>query len=205
MSVATPIYTVSKDTATPWVKDFAARCEPERLKKIIARAGTNILKRHIESLPKNKQGWPTTNFWKDASRNTSGAVTSTGAIFTINKLGFRQRLQGGIIKPVNRRRLAFPARAEAYGKTPGEFDNLRIGKGYDEKGKPGFGLVEAPRTEIKRTKKGFRATVTRLGLRLFFYFARSVNQKPNPSVLPTDAAFLEALAYELDRALPVES
>lgn len=193
---------ITKDTATPLLQELVARIAPGRLGAVLGRAGANLIKRHLETLPSNRRGWPTTGFWKEASRSTSHAATSNGAVITINKQGFRQRLQGGVIRRVKAGALAIPARAEAYGRLPREFDNLTLGRGIAEDGKEGFGLVETKRTDIKIGKRGVKPLRTHLGNRLMFYLTGSVKQAANPNVLPSDEKFFDALRDELGRALP---
>lgn len=198
---------VAKDEATPLLRDLLARVQPARLGAVLGRAGANVIKRHLEGLPSNKRGWPTTNFYKEASRQTSHAAQPDGAVITIAKQGFRQRLMGGPIKPRKPRgRLTIPARAEAGGKRAIDFDNLTPGTGTAEDGTVGFGLIEAPHSKIKIRSKNKQKYVERVpsaaSRRLFFFFSRGVTQQPDPSVLPTDAAFLDALTREVADGLP---
>ena len=198
---------VVKNTATPALANLAAHLGPYRLGMVLGRAGANLIKRHLETLPANKRGWPTTNFWKDASRSTSSAPDPTGATITINKLGFRQRLVGGMIKPVNAKALAIPIDAVSYGHLPSDFPGLFL-----VKTKKGAYLAQQQGVEGKETKADKHKRLKGLGgnykrreekpLVFLFKLSGGVNQRGNPAVLPSDAQFQAELTAELAAALP---
>ena len=199
---------VVKDTATPALADLVARIRPARLGAVLGRAGANLIKRHLESLPANKRGWPTTNFWKDASRSTSSAPDPTGATITINKLGFRQRLAGGLIKPVNAKALAIPISPVSYGHLPSDFPGLfllKTPKGaylVQRDGAPEGKELKADRVKRRKGMGGNFKRRQQGKLNFLFKLSGGVNQRGNPAVLPSDAQFEAELTAELAAALP---
>ena len=58
-------------------------------------------------------------------------------------------------------------------------------------------LVEAEHSAVKFTPGGKVKATLNLGGEVYFWLVRSVNQKPDPSVMPTDAQLGEAVVKEL--------
>jgi len=194
---ATPELTRLINAATPGSEPFRSACEA------IGAAVANQWRENFESLPSNRMGWPTTNFYKRASRSTSYQVESDGATVSCNLLGIRQRFFGGVINAVNAKNLAIPADAESYGKRPAEFGGaLRLvvfGRG------PGVPMaLVATRAvgtviEPKRGKgKGFKPVASLLGAKVLFWLKKSVTQEADPTVLPTRDAMAERAGSGLD-------
>lgn len=203
-----PSVTVTRDTATPTLREIIARCQPSRLGVIMGRAGANVIKRRLDALPSNKKGWPTTNFWRDASRQTTSRPLSDGAVIAIAKQGFRQRVNGGVIKPVNAKALTIPVSPVSYGHVAADFPRLFLLK--TPKGAYLAQRDEAPagkENKADRTKrrKGMGGNWKRRQtgrLNILFKLSSGVNQQPTPNALPADDVFTAALTAELDNALP---
>jgi hypothetical protein len=177
------------DTATPEVKArIASFGRP--LNSVMGRAVVNLWQRNFlkwnQDNP-NKLGGTRTNLGAQFAKATQFQILADGFVVTTNHVAARQRLEGGTIKPVTAKMLAIPATPEAYGKRPREFNNLRFAI------LGGFAaLVEAAATKIASTKKGFKAVASALGNKVFYWLARSVDQKADPTVLPTEAAMIDA-------------
>lgn len=157
-----------------------------------ARGVANLVRRHFEGLPANKMGWPTTNFWKKAARSVSVQGEGAEPVVLISHLGVRQRLQGGVIKPVRAKLLAIPATADAYGKRPRE---VRAPLAFVRFADGKMALVEREHTPVsfgRKRKDGTRGVKRgeNRGGQVWFWLARSVKQKPDPNVLPTQEALL---------------
>jgi hypothetical protein len=171
-----------------------------------ARAAASLTRRHLLALDisaPNRLGGPRTHFYAAAAQSVQEpAQEDGGASFTITKTGLAQRRFGGPIEAgkgtssVTRRLtqyLSIPARAEAHGKVPGDFDNLvfipnRYGGGR---------LVEKLRTSTLLISRGNRSnpsTNTADGL-VMFWLVTGVHQEPDPKVLP-DEAVLAGVALE---------
>jgi len=184
MSVA---ITVTKDTATPAINRLLSRLEPAQAAAAMGPVLQRLVQRHFRTLPPNQQGWPSTHFWADAARSTTWRAHPEGVVVSVNKVGVRQRWKGGSIKPVRARNLVFPAAAEAYGKLPRDFDNLRA---------VCFGRFSA----LIRDSKHETAP---LDERIMFWIVKGVNQDENPDVMPTRRRILitakTALQFSLIR------
>lgn len=202
MAVSTTI--VLTDSATPLAERMVLALRSDRIGEAAGRAVSNQLRKHFFGLNKarpNQLGGKRTNFYNAAARSVSHRLTDTGVTVSVNKLGFRQRLQGGLIKPTRGRRyLTIPATPDAYNTRAGEWHNLKFGFAFNGRGELRPALIEAQSTALKFGKKKRKdGTVSvkrtiREGGRAVFWLVRSVNQKPDPSVLPSMLSIRETAA-----------
>jgi hypothetical protein len=181
------IVTIQGDTATPALTALLEAMDVRAISANVGEAEVILFQRHFGNAPENKMGWESTGFWKDAVRATNYQVVAGGVAIGVNQVGVRQRFAGGEIHPVKGNYLAIPARAEAYGKAPGEWDNLKVAFGRNG----AFALVEADATQITYGKKsrntGLRDfTSETVGGGVYYWLVKSVYQAPDPSVLPAD-------------------
>jgi hypothetical protein len=153
----------------------------------------------LDSSRPNKFGGARTHFFAGVARaiqtpEVNGAVTSV----SINHLGLAQRIFGGIIRAGKgissltgkfTKFLAIPARAEAYGKTPGQFHDLEFVR--EKRGNGGAMLVQALQSVVSFGKKGVRKVGDRGGL-VMFWLVKQVDQKPDPTIMPDDSAITNA-------------
>lgn len=184
-----------RENVTPELRRIAASIGPSRLGSVAGRAVVNTVRAHLfarNASHPNKLGGTRQNFWAAAARSTHMRSESWGAMVSINALGFRLQYQGGTVRPTTRKFLTIPAKAEAYGKRAGEFDDLEFtiipGKGP--------ALVAARRSEIRirKVKGGFKVvhTGSTLGNDVFYWLARSVRIPAHPDALPPEAKMAEA-------------
>lgn len=189
-----------KDNATPAVKRVLEAASGPNINAVAGRAGVNRIQQHLFALNgsrPNKLGGKRTNFWAQCARSTSFVLVPEGALASINQIGFRQRLEGGVISARNAKFLTIPAIAEAYGKRAGEFHNLRfaiVG------GKPA--LIEAEHSGVSfrtgtRGAGKVKATLN-LGGKVYFWLKRSVRQNADPSVMPTNDEMGAAVVTALE-------
>jgi hypothetical protein len=179
----------------------------ERLHPVLGRAGVNLLRDHFFALDRarpNQLGGRRTHFYAQAARGTHFQSQPDAVVLSVNQVGIRQRLLGGIIRPgPGKTFLTIPARAEAHGRRAREFNDLEFVV------IPGVGpaLVEARRTEVRigRRRKDGSRRVTALGERgggVMYWLKRFVVQEPDPTVLPSQldlaAAMLSALNRHVD-------
>lgn len=203
------------DSATPLAERMVLALRADRIGEGAGRAVSNQLRKHFFALNKarpNQLGGKRTNFYNQAARSITYRLTSSGVTVSINKLGIRQRLQGGRIKPTRGRRyLTIPAAPEAYGTRAGEWHNLKFGFAFNKKGEIQPALIEAQSTGIKfgkrRRKDGtfsMKRSV-REGGKPMFWLVRSVNQRPDPTVLPSMASIqqtaVDAVRKLVDREI----
>lgn len=184
------------ENVTPELRKLSAGISPRRLGAVAGRAVVNTVRAHLfarNASHPNRLGGTRQNFWAAAARSTHMRPESWGAMVSVNALGFRLQYQGGTVRPTTKKFLTIPARAEAYGKRAGEFDDLEFtiipGKGP--------ALVAARRSEIRIRKTkggGYKVTHTAstLGNEVYYWLARSVRIPAHPDALPPEAKMAES-------------
>jgi hypothetical protein len=160
---------------------LASALRPAAINPVIGRAASNTVVAHLRRLNNerpNQLGGKRTNFYASAARGTSYSVISdTEVTVSIAHVGIRQRFFGGKIVPTGGRKfLTIPAAAEAHGKRAREFSDLEVV----------FGMGGRP-IGLARKAQGKRQFGT-----ILFRLVRSVNQRPDPSVLPDKATIAAA-------------
>jgi hypothetical protein len=207
---------ISRDTLTPRVAELLDKLSPAQMAAAARRPLEILMRTHLEANGSNKKGWPTTGFWRQASDATRATAQPDGVLIEVKKQGVRQRLYGGPILPKTRRALTIPISPEAHGKRASDFPGsfiLKTKKGAyivqrGEKmgargslqpiyGKKAQGLGRKwqsinPQTGEVTTRR--RAVAA---LEFLFKLSKGVNQKPDPSVIPTS----EQLRRETVRAI----
>jgi hypothetical protein len=155
--------------------------------KVGGRAVAGFLRDYLFNLDAerpNKMGGDRTHFYADAARSVQVPEVSGGtASVSINHVGLAQRLLGGPIKPVVATLLAEPARAEAYGKAPREFDDLEFVPTRN-----GGMLVQALQIQITRGKRKGDYSTTTVGALAMYWLVPEVDQDADPTVLPSETA-----------------
>lgn len=178
------------DKATPDIKVLGEAMFSDSAKAAAGAKVVELVQERFLSLGTNKQGWPSTGFWAGAARSTHYVVQQDGVKISVSQQGVRQRFFGGEIKPVKKKYLTIPAIPEAYGHRAGEFHNLRVLVITRGGQRIPIGLVETKSSQVefgRKRKDGSRSVKhvsSSLGNRVWFWFARSVNQVANPDVLP---------------------
>ena len=170
------------DRATPAVEGARSELQLAGVKPEIGRAVVQLVQQHFLRLNRsraNPLGGPRSNFYAQAAQNTRYDVLTDGVLVSVSQVGIRQRLEGGEIVPRNVKYLTLPAIAEAYGKRAREFPNLSImWRRIAGETRP-VALVEAT-----RPTRGVKTDSA--GGKIFFWLVKSVTQKADPSVIPTD-------------------
>lgn len=176
------------DKATPALRALLLQLSGRRGHAILGQSIRILVREHLrakEAQP-NKQGWPKTHYYSRARERVTFEASEDDATVTVAIEGFRQRYHGGRITPVNRRALTIPAAPEAYGKVAGEFGgNLEFYPFY--RGRIVGLLVGAPDSALAG--------------KVLYRLVTSVNQAPDPSVIPTDAEMLTAAEAALTKAV----
>jgi hypothetical protein len=185
-----------RDQVTPILQGLAPALR-RQVAPAIGAAVVVLFQDHFAGLPDNRNNWPSTGFWAQCARATNYNVLAEQVDINVDKQGFRQRLQGGAIKAKSGGWLTIPARAEAYGKRAREFSNLEAVFFQTSHGFFGA-LVESGSQDVSfgRKKKDGTRTVkpgAERGGGVMFWLKKSVTQKPNPAVLPTDAQITAAI------------
>ena len=159
------------------------------VKKSIGSRVTALLKANFTNLDNtraNKLGGKRTHTWADIGRSTSWEEIPEGVRITISDKRFRQRYQGGTIKPRNGSRyLTIPASARSYDKRAREFTNLTF-KYVLRDGRLVPALVEKEPKAKQRKGKGLRGAIREsvVNSKVLYWLVRQAKQAPDPSALP---------------------
>ncbi len=218
MSVAIEV-SITKDEATPAIERVRLGLQPQRLGAIIGRSATNTIREHLFGLNQsrpNALGGNRTNYYASAARATHFTCMGDVVIVSVSWIGMAQRYFGGVIRPGKgissfsgkpTKFLARPARAEAYGKLPGEFNDLVMLWGRNGP----YALARAVSTAIsyRKThtldmKAAGSSAITRAvgrgtqGGEVMFWLKRIVIQEPDETVLPYPELIDTRIARDVD-------
>lgn len=181
----------------PALARVSAAMKQGQLNTVAGRAGVNEVKEHYWQLERerpNAMGGTRTNFWAQCARSTNYTQLPDGVKVSVSQVGAAQRFYGGRIVPgPGKKYLTIPARAEAYGRRAKEFTNLHF-----EITEAGPALVQGYSSTIRRTKKGKSKLVSETDPGVMFWLRREVNQKGDPSTLPTPVDLAAAVLSEVN-------
>lgn len=180
-------------TVSRTAQELRDALKPGAIENAMGRGVANLVRNHLFALNQsrpNQLGGRRTNFWAQAARGTSQASQPGGFTVSINQVGFRQRYQGGWIRPTGGKKyLTIPAVAEAHGRRASEFSNLRFGFAANKYGNLQPALIEASATKVKfgrARKDGTRGVKSEgTGGKVMFFLSKRVFQQADASVLPT--------------------
>lgn len=185
------------DTASPLADAMATGISRAAFRRPTGEAAKLVLMEHFAGREQQAASAKTTSgghpklghvgLFSDFARATAWTVTPAGVMVSINHVAFRQRLQGGTIKPVNKQFLTIPAREGAYGRRAREVRvKLKFGLAFDDRlGRWRKALV-ADEVATKAKRAG-----------AWYWLVRQVNQDPDPAVLPYDELMTERVAQAL--------
>lgn len=169
------------------MQKLEANVRSRNLLPLLGRSVANMTKDHLRRMNQeraNKLGGRRTNFYNRAAQSTGYAVQPAGVQVTVSHLGYAQRVFGGPIRPVRRKWLTIPVHKDAYGRDPRKMD-----------------LIFVPRTSqrallvFKKPRRGNAAATVAFVLR------KSVDQKGDKRVAPSDKQVRDTLTDTLDKAL----
>lgn len=187
--------TVVINTASPLLDRVKSEAQRAGLALVAARAVATQAKDHLVKLnsERHKHG---RNYYLQAARSVTSRGGGPGlALVSVTQTGFRQRRLGGRIVPKNGEYLTLPEAPEAHGKRAREFNDLAFKVVMDnERGRLRPALVQRVSTAVslirrKRKDGTFSLTVKPgevQGGKVMFWLSRGVNQKADPTVLPTE-------------------
>jgi len=189
------------DNASPHITRLVELIQSKKMRSIMGRSVQQEVRSHLfnkDRTEPNQLGGKRTHFYGQAARSTRSEVEFDGFSVSVNHVGIRQRLRGGTIRPVKAKWLTIPAIPEAHGKRAREFGNLKfVWLGRNP------ALVEVDATTVKRGKKGFRSEGETGGL-VFYWLKKSVHQKGDPTVIPTNKRMAEVAVDSAESALRME-
>lgn len=187
--------TVITNTAGSMLDRVKNAAQAAGLALVGARAVAQLTKDHLVQLDGERHKSGGRHYYLQAARSITSRGGGSGlALVTVTQTGFRQRLLGGPISPkAPRKYLTIPANPEAYGKRAGEFQDLEFAIVLDGNGALRPALVRRASTAISFTRRkrkdgSVKVTVKPGELRggeVMFWLVRKVNQRPDPSVLPS--------------------
>ncbi|MBI3886155.1 MAG: hypothetical protein HY302_10545 [Opitutae bacterium] len=175
-------FTITFDNqALPTLLRVRAAVQRPDIRKVMGRGIATRLRKHYTKLDAqraNKQGGTRTHFYAQARRGVQQPelVGGDGVKVVTNHVGIAQRYFGGEIRPKTGKFLTLPVAPAAYGHRAREFNDLHAIYFSD-----GSGILVRDNTE---TKSGVGE--------IYFRLVKSVAQKPDPSVLPTEAELTAA-------------
>ena len=209
MSVSLSLNVVS-DTARPFLGQLQASLQkPRGLNAALGGRVKAELQGYFLAHPSepNKRGFPTQSFYQGFSQRIAVEARDDGATVAIadpTRALARQISGGGPITPKEAKSLAIPQTAEAYGKSPRAFDDLRYVA--LNRGNLVGALVQRTQTPIsfgRKRKDGRRAVKAGepLGGKVFFFLVRSVNPPKDPNALPSTRLLQAAVRDEAGQFL----
>lgn len=179
--------------------------------QVAGRAGRNLTVDHVRAYGRahpNRLGGRSTGFYRQAADAANvRLIGEDGVMISIPHQGLALRvfgtagLPGGVLRPINGRYLTEPAAAEAHGKRAREFSDLEFGFAYDpEIGRVRPALVRKADSLVAlyRNRRAKRPAVVGPGTyqsdgEAIFWLNRQAKQAGDRTVLPSDAAYGEAM------------
>lgn len=185
---------------------------PGTFEPVIKRAAANTVKAHFAQLQAdrpNKQGWPRRNYWAGCARSVTQSHRPGLVTISITQLGFRLRLEGGIVTPGKgistksgkpTQFLTIPARPEAYKATAKQYGNLQFA--YVD-GRPALVAKEGGATRERVVKGLTRSSVIKGAIQgtVMYWLARKTTHQPDPSVLPTKEKMMGEISSAIGDAV----
>lgn len=195
---------VTRDTATPSLAALREGIKPARLARPAGQAAVTLFKRHFGQLAaaRHRPVAPT-NFYAGAARATSYQPAADGVVVSVNHQGIAQRYFGGTIDAKPGSALTIPVNEKAYGRRARELSNLRLvllgPRGHKTAVLAAIGgtAVLRGRTTATRRPRGSVRADRLDALTVMYVLVQSVTQKPDPSVLPTNAEIGAAVSTAL--------
>lgn len=191
------------DTDPTLLRRIIAGIQPVRTAPIVGRSARNAIRTHLFARDQagNKLGGSRTHYYGAAARATAFTIEGDGVIVSIPQIGIRQRYYGGTIKPKKSKYLTIPVHPSAHGKRAREFGDLELV--FDHTGRPIALATPSTRgVSIRATKSGktTKRNVGRMG-EIMFLLLKSVTQRADPAVLPTQEAMASAITPDLQKYL----
>jgi hypothetical protein len=194
MNIKVHVHEIGDDQVTAARKFLGNRAN---LHKVMAAGARPVVQRHLVRLAgtnRNPYGARSTFYARMLAGTRSSSDEAAATIALPREMNLR--FYGGTVTPKKAKMLAIPADAEAYGKSPRDFSDLR----FEILGRGGPALVRNAsvkisfRTSKKTGKKTLIKGKDRQGGTVMFWLRKKVVQRGDKGVLPTDTEILEGAA-----------
>lgn len=206
------------DTATPLLRRLERQAmDMEAIHKVAAVAVMRLIRDGFvvkANTQRNKFGRPP-QFWKRMIRGTRYEASSTSAVVIMPREVALRRF-GGLITPTGGRRLlTIPAQAATYRTSAKDYADLvliifkkrtrgpvgalmrHLSKGFND---TGGGTTDVD-TLADQQKSHERWQKRQRGMEVMFWLVRQSRQKPDPSVMPSDAEITATALAAVNRYL----
>ena len=184
----------------------------------VGRAAQQIIKGHFEQLANDEAhhktarglGAKRTGFYARAANAVQQPqLEGTDEVsVSIDHQGLAQRLFGGDIVPTGKQWLTIPARTESYGRSAGEFSNLRFilfpSTGSAALVADSEHIVEGEGFRDKLpggTKRAGKKTIKHSEELVYFWLVKQVHQQADPTVLPREEEIIDAMTANVNAQL----
>ncbi|MFZ2279307.1 MAG: hypothetical protein WAW39_16055 [Prosthecobacter sp.] len=171
----------------------------------IATREENLVRDYLISLAQTRHataddlGATPTGHLERAAESVTSRSDADAATVSITSPGMRRAFEDITIVPVNAKWLTIAATAEAYGKRAGAFNDLRLA--FFKGGR--LALVKADQSRLSDRKssgygiegKAAKADATKQRPPVYYWLVKSVTQKQDRTLLPSDA-LLQTAAEE---------
>lgn len=197
------------DNISPDLMKLSETLHGDSLKAAAGGGAKRLLQDHfgqLDSSRSNALGGKRTHYFAKAARSINYETDSDGVTVSIHQIGIALHYFGGTVNPVNAKYLTIPARAEAYGKRAGEFDNLEVLWGRKgpyalaERRSQDINIVKDRRKNHKGKYLMKSVSISERGGGVFFWLVKSATIQADKTVLPdasliNDAAVLAVLNH----------
>ncbi|MDR1305699.1 MAG: hypothetical protein LBK76_10845 [Verrucomicrobiales bacterium] len=191
------------DNVTPSLNRLAARLNsPAKAALVAATEVRGLLIAHYQkkNAEKHRNVFKKTNWWAKVARSvTRPHLEADGAVVSVTEPGVMAHYTGATIRPKNGKYLAIPARQEAAGKWPREFNNL-----YFVKFRNGTAALMAGAAKTGKKYAGRKGLGGKQDAGLIFYFLTKTSKlRADKTALPAsadiDAAALRGINKYLEK------
>ena len=200
---------ITKDTAGPALTKLASLLASQALRRYIGGAVTVYTQAHLRGLTGNKNGWPSQQFYQKAALGTRYETVAEGVRVLVDnedapgamKHQFNRGIPGRTEIVCKGKLLTVPARAEFYGHSPREFDNLKFvsfasGAKALVIGSGGTNLVN-----FGTGRGSSKGTGARSAMMIAYWLVDRVEQDAKPEVLPSKNQYLQIIGSAVQDGL----
>jgi hypothetical protein len=191
---------IIRDTASPLLAAVRTEAQAGGIARVMGADVVELTREHLFALNQSRHRPGGAEYYRKAARGTHAETSPTEIKLSINQIGIRQRRFGGRIR-AKEKYLTLADAPEAYGKRAREFNDLDFAIAPDPKHggalRPALVRRVSQLIRYRRQKRADGSVVMRvspgelIGGKVMFWLTPEVNQKEDPSVLPSGALLLQ--------------